>query len=694
MALTPPKFSILFFFLLSNLMMVAQNERIQLLEEMLPELSSDTAIINTWNELSYEYYRSDIQKTIYYSELALEKSRSINFPKGVAQALNFRAIAYDVGGNPQKALEYNNASLAIGRTLKNDLLIANALNDMGITYSEINLPDQAMKAYLEALTHYKRTDSENIIFCLENIGNLFSSLGEKQKAEEYSSRAISLAQQSTDHKMRYYLPFSKALDFLEVRLFDSAEFYFQLALEETTSLATQSFILSHIGFLHLEKGNYEYAQKSTIEALHLLEQSGNLDLVLQAANNYAYVLLKTKAYQKCIDVLQAYLANYNYYQNYNDLEKTYGILSEANTALGNYQNANQHLRSQLAIKDSIAHLEQSKIIAAQEVKIATQKQEEENIFLREQQIQNQIISKKNREVTLSMAAVVGLLISLVILLLIYQRQNKRFNRQLKELVNAKTQKLQQTNAALKSSNKELERFAYIASHDLREPLRNISGFSSLITKKLDFSSKNATTIHEYLTYIRSNTRQMDQLIKNILEYSRLETETTNTTPVAIKDVLEEVMQSLQFILKERNVQLTYHPETFPVVLANSQQLFMVFKNLISNGITYNDSKLPEISITYEALDDTHQFSISDNGIGIKEEFQDQIFDLFKRLHSRQEYEGTGIGLAICHKVVQKLGGSLSVHSSGQGSTFVLSIPIDKDELIDTIASPSTREVLS
>ncbi len=691
MTQTPFKHSLLFLFLLGNLMMVAQNERIESLEKILPELSSDTAIINAWNELSYEYYRSDIQETIYYSELALEKSRAINFQKGIAQALNYRAIAYDVGGNPQKALEYNNASLEIGRRLRNDLLIANALNDMAITYDEINLPDQAMNAFQEALTHYERTDSEIIIYCLENIGGLFSSMGEKQKAKDYYSRAVALAQQSTDHKMRYYLSFYKGFDFMDVQLFDSAEFYFQLALKETSSLATRSFILSNIGFVQLEKNNFEAAEQSTLLALNLLEQAGNLDLALEAANDYAHVLLKSGAYQKCIDVLQTYLTNHNYYQNYDDLEDTYRILSEANTALGDYQTANQYLRQQLAIRDSIVQLERSKIIAAQEVKIATQKKEEENVHLREQQIQNQIISKKTREVTLAMATVVGLLICFIILLLIYQRQSKQFNRQLKEQVNTKTQKLQDAIAALKSSNTELERFAYITSHDLREPLRSISSFSSLITKKLDLSAQNAPLIQEYLAYILTSTRQMDQLIKNILEYSRLETEAAETAPVAIKETLEEVVQSLLYIIEERNAQLSYDPGTLPVIIANAQQLFLVFKNLISNGITYNDSASPEISITYKALADAHQFSITDNGIGIEEEFQDQIFELFKRLHNRQEYEGSGIGLAICSKVVQTLGGSLSVQSSGKGSTFTLTIPMDKEAPKGQVSAPPVRE---
>ena len=170
---------------------------------------------------------------------------------------------------------------------------------------------------------------------------------------------------------------------------------------------------------------------------------------------------------------------------------------------------------------------------------------------------------------------------------------------------------------------------------------------------------------------------MDQLIKNILEYSRLEAEAAQTAPIAVKSTLEEVVQSLQYIIKEQNVQLSYAPATMPVVIANPQQLFLVFKNLISNGITYNESESPEINITYKALADAHQFSITDNGIGIEEAFQEQIFDLFKRLHTRQTYEGTGIGLAICRKVVQKMGGTLNVYSAGQGSTFTIKIPTNK-----------------
>ncbi|MGH1433039.1 MAG: ATP-binding protein [Lewinella sp.] len=677
MTQAPVKYRLLFFLLFSNLILVAQNEHILLLEQMLPQLKSDTALINTWNELSFEYYRLDIQKTIYYSELALEKSRAINFQKGIAQALNYRAIAYDVRGDTQKALENNNASLKIGRNLNDDLLIANALNDIAITYSEINLLEQAMKSYQEALTHYKRTNSEKIIYCLENIGILFINLGEEKKAQEYFDQATDLAFKHKNHNVRFYPFFSKARNFKNLLLLDSAEFYLQLALKEATSLVTRSFLLSDLSFIQLHKSNYSAAQKSSREALLLLEKSGNLDLVLPAANDYASVLLEMKNYQQCIDVLQNYLALHHHYNFFHDLETAYAILSEAKTAQGDYLGANKYLLQQLAIRDSTTQLELNKVIIAQEVKDAIQDKEEENLYLREQQAQNEVISKQSRKVTLAMTTVVGLLISFIILLLFYHRKNKQFNQQLKEQVNAKTQKLQDTNAALKSSNTELERFAYITSHDLREPLRSISGFSTLIQKKLDSSSQNSELIQEYLAYIRTSTSQMDQLIKNILEYSRLEAEAAQTAPIAVKSTLEEVVQSLQYIIKEQNVQLSYAPATMPVVIANPQQLFLVFKNLISNGITYNESESPEINITYKALADAHQFSITDNGIGIEEAFQEQIFDLFKRLHTRQTYEGTGIGLAICRKVVQKMGGTLNVYSAGQGSTFTIKIPTNK-----------------
>ncbi len=224
---------------------------------------------------------------------------------------------------------------------------------------------------------------------------------------------------------------------------------------------------------------------------------------------------------------------------------------------------------------------------------------------------------------------------------------------------------------LEQSNEELERFAYIASHDLKAPVRNIGAFLSLIEKRL--ADHPDLELHEFLRYARENSRHAYTLIQDVLEYSLFARQSGEPSEVSLKEVLHKIKLSLPPELLARETQITWGK--LPRVIADPTQIRQLFRNLIENGLRYNQSTPRKINLQVTEEGAFFVFRISDNGIGIKKDYQKQIFDMFTRLHSQGEYPGTGIGLAICEKIVKAHGGSIWLESTpGQGTTFFFTLP--------------------
>ncbi|MBI1193291.1 MAG: PAS domain-containing protein [Bacteroidetes bacterium] len=236
-----------------------------------------------------------------------------------------------------------------------------------------------------------------------------------------------------------------------------------------------------------------------------------------------------------------------------------------------------------------------------------------------------------------------------------------------------------TNAELNryiSTNLELEQFAYIAAHDLKEPIRTIISFAQLLQRRHGPSIDEEG--QEFMEYIVQGSRRMEALITGLLDYSSLDSRgQKDLETVSVHEILEGVLRNLANQIQERQVEVIFGE--LPVVRGNAVQLGQLFQNLVSNGIKFNTSAQPMIRIEGEvdpaSGGDHWKFSVRDNGIGIPEDGMDKIFGIFRRLHNRDEYEGAGIGLAVCKKIVERHGGRIWAESSpGEGTTFCFTLP--------------------
>lgn len=219
--------------------------------------------------------------------------------------------------------------------------------------------------------------------------------------------------------------------------------------------------------------------------------------------------------------------------------------------------------------------------------------------------------------------------------------------------------MQENARKLKDSNKELEQFAYVASHDLREPLRTITSYVQLLA--IRYNDKLDAEANEFIQFTVDGAKRMDRLINDLLTWSRV-TRDREITTVDLSEIMEIVMMNLRDSIRETNTIITMDP--LPKVRSSALQMTQLFQNLILNAIKFRGEKPPNIHISAKEQDVGWLFSVKDNGIGIDKKYADKIFVIFQRLHLRHEYEGTGIGLAICKKIVEQHGGRIWFESAG------------------------------
>ena len=251
----------------------------------------------------------------------------------------------------------------------------------------------------------------------------------------------------------------------------------------------------------------------------------------------------------------------------------------------------------------------------------------------------------------------------------------RLNREMEDLLVERKhaeEQIRQHAAELARSNSELAQFAYVVSHDLQEPLRVIAGYAQLL--KRSYLGKLDSDADAFVNFIVQGARRMHALINDLLEYSRLQTRGRPFQPIECATLVEQALINLKTAIEESGATVTYNG--LPTVLADGLQLTQIFQNLISNAIKFRSKDAPRIEIAVERRGQEWCFAVHDNGIGLDQQYADRIFIIFQRLHTQQEYPGTGIGLAICKRVVERHGGRIWVESAvGQGATFYFTLPM-------------------
>jgi light-regulated signal transduction histidine kinase (bacteriophytochrome) len=246
------------------------------------------------------------------------------------------------------------------------------------------------------------------------------------------------------------------------------------------------------------------------------------------------------------------------------------------------------------------------------------------------------------------------------------------NARLFEQVNVANRALENSNEALRRANDDLSVFAYSASHDLQEPLRNLSLYSQMLQRS--YQGRLDPQADEFIGYVVGGAARMSELVKDLLSYLKISGgHTDSVRPEPVKAAIDKALSNLQGVLTSNRAIVIY--DELPYVAVNAVHLQQLFQNLISNAVKYRSTEDPQIQISAMESNGYWCFSVKDNGIGISPQYTSTVFRLFKRLHGHGEYPGTGVGLAICQKIVERHGGRIWVESQpGKGSDFKFTLP--------------------
>lgn len=430
--------------------------------------------------------------------------------------------------------------------------------------------------------------------------------------------------------------------------------------------------LAEEGKYYDRQSDFEQANKLYSKAYDLIQESGSKSFLPNILSALASHYQKRKMYSKAIEYGEKALAKNKEQKRYDSIKDTYAILSESYAANKNYKKAYEIRGEEMVYRDSMVNAELLIKVEALETQFKVEQKEIENELLKVEAVASQ--KKIQTRNIMGIALFLGLLLlgSWALVIFRAKRKEQKHNKELEEIVAERTNKLYKANKNLEQANYELKTFNYIASHDIKEPIRNLGNFTGLIYKKLPEQLK--LDFKYYFDTIEKSTSQLYTLIEDFSKYTELSKDNDiKITKVDLNIIVDNIQTSMMDSIRNKNASIIN--KGLPTIETNSSMIFIIMKNIVENGVKFNKSEQPTIILRAKEQQEHIEISIDDNGIGIESMYHEYIFEMFKRLHTNEEYKGSGTGLAIAKLLLDKLGGYIEIENIEQGgSIFKLFLP--------------------
>lgn len=680
-------FGLLILFFVCNILQGQTYDEIidDLRQQLNTHSTQDEKRVDLLNDLSYAYRRNSPEKVDSFAKEALRLAEKLNYLKGTGIAYKNRGIFMTNGGGSRDSiLLFFQKCYDLAEQSKDYYNQAACSHNIGYVYKISLRYDKSIEAFQKGYDiHAAHFPVDRLrMLIIGNIGKTYANAQDYENARVYLERVMALASEHDnpaitamymqDYALVQYkqdevdeaietltknLPIAKDVGdymtfvqstitlseiLIEERQFDKADTFLKQGLQ----IAEQQNFPAHKCEINLNRSTVLFHKQKLNEALKLGKDAyhcsaDNEQLRLKATKNLLNIRLATN------DITQSK----ELFPIYNDLmerqfdteqQKTHAILE-----MKKKETTNAELKSQQV--ENKATIRVQRILAWSILLIGLLATGTALYAYRIKRVQNNLLEKKVEERTQAL---------------------NQSNRELEY----SNQQLEKSNTELERSNEELERFAYIASHDLKQPLNNVINFSKLLNEKLEDTTE--PKVKTYLRFIIQGGTRMRDLIEDILEYSKLNETKKEHQNINLNALIDEVTDSLSEFIGEKNAQVNVIG-TFPTLKHDKTNTFLLFRNLIENGIQYNQSEIPIVNIQHSVNGYFTRLSFTDNGIGIEEQYFPKLFKMFIRLQNHKDYEGTGIGLSVCKKIVNNIGGDISVESQpGKGSTFHVDIPSD------------------
>jgi len=655
-----------------------QSATVDSLLQVLTETSDNKAKAGIYRTLTRMFAYRDSDRSLEYAQEAIRQSRAAKDEEGTADGLqNLFNVHFMSGAPTDSLLVHLKRAESQVRSIGDSLRMYKIYQNYSLYYSRLGQADKELEYDLKSLDLIREyvKDPEVEAQILVNIGVTFNNMEQLGKALEYFDQALVLDVQNEHTKSKAYMQLG-AVYFKRHQL-DSAKVYFEDALDFFQVENNLHEIIKakiSLGWIYDEWEEFSQAAQYYQTALELAEKHDILILLPDSYAAFADHYYQQEQYDLAIQYGQRYLELISESQNHFVQAEYLEVLHKSYAKLGQHTRAYEIRDLLAAVRDSVKteqHLRQLMKL-------------ESDFLVQEQTNKNQLLAAENRIAknelynTRSIAAVLFLAFVLAggwgYSVYRAKRQERKYNEQLELTVQERTAALHDSNRHLEQANYELRVFSYIASHDIKEPIRNIGSYVGLIKRNLPLDIQKE--LAEYFSTIGNSTEQLYTLIEDFARYTSLsQGEEVGVQPIDLQVLMQRVEAALSVAPKEKKGVLIV--EDLPTIRSNSSLLFIALKHLTENGFKYNDSASPCVKISYQNTPSCHEIVVSDNGIGIDSKYHDQIFEMFKRLHGqgRYGYKGSGIGLAIVKLVMDRLGGQVRVESEAEkGSHFILSLP--------------------
>ena len=572
----------------------------------------------------------------------------------------------------EDALKYMNANLEHAFDYESKSISYNMF-----AFLHINMGDysSALDYLFKSVEESKLGEQGSEVYALGNISDVYVALDDYDNALKYTQIAIPLSKSFSFPEKEYNLSYdySHLIEFYnEKNQKDSAEYYIEMTREILSKIDTfkedrfQDAIISSYMYIvdyYLDNGMFEIAKIGLDE---IKKRKRPLDKVAFDLLKVKYKLAK-KDYRDVLYILDGInLSN----EEFTVIEEVYELKIDYFKGIGNSIKALEVQDALIKLKEEKYGKDRLRFSAFANAKFeALQKQEEIEALKQGQKLDKLTID--NQKYLVVIFIILALLLSLGAFYLWQQnKQRNKFSSYLQEKIKLKTKDLEQ-------ANEELRAFNYIASHNIKEPIRSIGNFVGLIKHKLPPHFQEE--LSEYFLTVKSSTTQLYTLIEDFARYTAMsKNEAIDIEEINLNILLNNVKDSLYDFTKKVNGRIVY--SELPIIISNNSLLHAALKNLIGNGLKYNNSEIPIVEVRYASKEFYHEIIISDNGIGIEEAYQEKIFEMLQKLHHRGIYEGVGIGLSIVKLVCKKLDGKIELNSEvGKGSIFVLKLPKQGEE---------------
>jgi signal transduction histidine kinase len=583
----------------------------------------------------YRYIRligRNYQKLAYYQRALeyylnyLNWAKSRNALQEIAKISANISATYQAMGDFEKAYNFGLDCLRRNEEIKDSSGMAEAYYELGTLFFYQKNHKEALDYYKQSMAISQSLKTPKALYsCLGAMGSAYEELGDLKAALNYNLQSLEIAR-----KMKQKLP--------------------------------EAYALHNVGTVYIKMGMNDRALDYLNASLKLKQE---LDDVWGLVASYKYLgllYLQKQAFEQAIVHLNAGLALAKASNSKNREAELLTILAEAYEKAGNHAGAIEALRRSADLKDAM--------LSEAIVRELGEKKESYELLKKEREI---AVLTKEREISRLRTSIIAIIACFLLLAGWQLWRQYRLQRRNNAVLKEKNAFIDGQNQRLQLANGELQQFAHVASHDLREPLRTIGSFSTLLSRHYD--SKFDDEAREYQGFIQSAVKRMQHLLDDLLEYARIDYKEGEREITDLSRVVQEAMMNLKNQIE--STQATIEVMALPSLRVFPRQMLQLFQNLISNGLKYRGEAAPRIRIssTFSPQTNLHTVAVSDNGIGMDPANLDRIFNMFVRLHGLGKYEGTGIGLATCKKVVERHGGKIWVESTpGKGSTFYFSIP--------------------